>query len=294
MEKIVQLQAMLHVRHGVMIIGDPMSGKTKTNNILAESLTTLAERKIPEQHEFKVQSTIINPKSITMAQLYGCFDPETHEWSDGVLATTFRDMATSTAQERKWIILDGPADPAWIENLNTVLDDSKKLCLMSGEIVHLSPWMRMLFELSDLNFASPATVSRCGMIYMESPKLGWRPVMLSYLASLPESFSEEQKSLLSDMFEWLVPACLKLIKDCPLNIRYSELHLFSSLTRIFSAVIDVPGLKANKTKVETITLQTVFIFSIIWGLCSTIPEGSKKKFDTFFRNLIDGMVKGRE
>ena len=132
------------------------------------------------------------------------------------------------------------------------------------------------------------------MIYMESHKLGWRPVMLSYLASLPESFSEEQKSLLSDMFEWLVPACLKLIKDCPLNIRYSELHLFSSLTKIFSAVIDVPGVKENKTKVDTITLQTVFIFSIIWGLCSTIPEGSKKKFDTFFRNLIDGLVKGRD
>ena len=44
---------------------------------------------------------IINPKSITMTQLYGLFDPYTHEWSDGVLGGTFREMATATSQERK-------------------------------------------------------------------------------------------------------------------------------------------------------------------------------------------------
>ena len=65
------------------------------------------------------------------------------------LAWPIRDMATATTEERKWIVLDGPVDPAWIENLNTVLDDSKKLCLMSGEIVHLSTWMRMLFEVRE-------------------------------------------------------------------------------------------------------------------------------------------------
>ena len=86
---------------------------------------------------------------------------------------------------------------------------------------------------------------RCGMIYMESHKLGWRPLMKSYLSQLPETFSPEQKTLLSELFEWLVPACLKTIKDTPLNIRYSELHLFTSLTKIFSAVMDVPNMKTT-------------------------------------------------
>jgi len=68
-----------------------------------------------------------------------------------------------------------------------------QLCLTSGEIMSLSEPMTMMFEPEDLAVASPATVSRCGMIYMEPKSLGFDPLVQSWLAQLPEVIGAKER-----------------------------------------------------------------------------------------------------
>ncbi|KAJ3084466.1 Dynein heavy chain 7, axonemal [Rhizoclosmatium hyalinum] len=286
-EKIIQLYEMMLVRHGYMLVGEPFSGKTSAYRVLADGMSDLCVSQGTDVEFQKVQVKVINPKSITMGQLYGQFDPVSHEWTDGVLATSFRSFASSPSPDRKWVIFDGPVDAIWVENMNTVLDDNKKLCLMSGEIIQLSNTMSLVFEVMDLAVASPATVSRCGMVYLEPERMGWRPLVKSWIETL-DFLSPDNSQYLNQLFELLVPPSLLCAKrDCKEVSPTSEIGLVKSLTQVLDSLLDeFRNSPQSATQDDLRRLECKFVFSLIWSVGGSVDQQSQVKFDAFLRDLI--------
>ncbi|XP_029291775.1 dynein heavy chain 12, axonemal [Cottoperca gobio] len=288
LQKMIQTYEMMIVRHGFMLVGEPFAGKTKVLHVLADTLTLMNERGNGEEE--KIIYMTLNPKSITIGQLFGQFDLVSHEWTDGIVANTFREFASADTPERKWVVFDGPVDTLWIESMNTVLDDNKKLCLMSGEIIQMSNQMSLIFEAMDLSQASPATVSRCGMIYMEPSQLGWEPLVISWMNNLPDALqSPDNRSRLLELFHWLLPPALRMLrKHCREVVSTSNSNTVVSLCRLFEMLLTEPVKTSHGDKNIITWIMAAFAFSLVWSVGGSCDADSREKFSEFFRMIVSG------
>ena len=104
MTKCIQLYETLVVRHGLMVVGPTGAGKSQVISVLANALTMLRKKEITGNKYQLVKQTHMNPKSITLGQLYGEFDKNTHEWNDGILSVAIRDCARDATPDLKWCV----------------------------------------------------------------------------------------------------------------------------------------------------------------------------------------------
>lgn len=148
-----------------MVVGETGTGKTTLIRNLQQSINKLSLDS--EEHEpCKIYQ--LNPKSVTNSELFGWNDILTNTFTHGIVSKIIQGALEEPENIKKWVLFDGPVDADWIENMNTVLDDNKMLCLPDGKRIKLPNQFLMLFEVENLNVASPATVSRCGMVYLDN------------------------------------------------------------------------------------------------------------------------------
>ncbi|KAL0104886.1 hypothetical protein PUN28_016497 [Cardiocondyla obscurior] len=149
----VQLNDLLKSRTGVAIVGPPGSGKTSIRSCLAEAMAKTGE---------PVQQIIVYPGAVPKSRLLGYVNPRTREWKEGVLSSA----VTSAGNTATWIIFNGDVEPEWAEALNSALDDNRLLTLPNGIGIKLGNGTRFIFETHKLADASPATVSRLGVLHL--------------------------------------------------------------------------------------------------------------------------------
>lgn len=324
LSKSQQLFDTLTTRHGLMLVGLTMTGKSTVMDSLMTALSNLGKRTEALKHLstrylsyfIKTQKTTCNPKSISMTELYGDVNPLTREWQDGVFSSIVRDLVKQAASgdtSRHWVVFDGPVDAIWIENLNTVLDDSKMLCLVNGERIRIPETISLLFEVQDLRVASPATVSRCGMVYVDEETLGdgWTP-LLKTLSRAAEAeigerwrhnrFLELCKIFLPELISFTRKNCKEYIKTVNGQLASTMFYLLkATMLQLVQLVDSVEGGDAKKdsrsssrrSTAKTLALvigdslfDSIFVQSCVWGVGGNLADGFRGLFSTKILGLM--------
>ena len=176
-KKMIQLKESLDQRMGCVVVGPSGCGKSTLWRVLKAAMIKCGAA---------VVTYVMNPKSMPRERLLGHMDLDTREWADGVLTDAARKVVKESSEVHCWIICDGDVDPEWIESLNSVLDDNHLLTLPNGERISFGSNVNFLFETHDLKFASPATVSRMGMIFLSDEDLDVARLVQKWLTSFPQ------------------------------------------------------------------------------------------------------------
>ncbi len=260
-EKVIQLHCMLSNRIGCLLLSPTLCGKTTLWKVLKESLVACGQHVIV--HAF-------NPKALPREKLLGSISPGSRDWSDGILTKLVKDAASHPVSTRSWIIFDGDIDPEWIENLNSALDDNRVLTLPNGDRISLGTNVNFIFETNDITFASPATISRMGLMHLTTEDINVELIVGRWVQNQPELHR-------GDLKKWIEMYLMKVI---PLSVQFSLYNEASPATILLNTL----------TQLNEFSNETNFIRNIMRGICSGMELASRETFLLKVRNLISNFT----
>ncbi|PNF33091.1 Dynein heavy chain 10, axonemal [Cryptotermes secundus] len=285
--RVMQLYETMMTRHSAVIVGPTGGGKTVVIETLVKAQTSLG---------LATKLFVLNPKACSVTELYGALHPITRDWTDGLLSCIFRDINRPTDKmERRYVLFDGDVDPLWTENMNSVMDDNKILTLANGERIRLLDHCALLFEAGSLQYASPATVSRAGVVYVEPRNLGYKPYWDRWLRSRP---GDEEKAQLEDLFVQYVDPQIKhiiegqmgLMQATPLKTVIPQRGLNMIMQLCFMIDVLIPAREDPSKQVTGELLECLFLQALYCSLGASLETEGRSQFDIYTKKLC-GMPK---
>ena len=257
-QKVLQLYEALNQRMGVVIVGPSGSGKSTLLSILRSAL---------EKLKIRVPLHVMNPKAMPRTQLLGNMDTDTREWTDGVLTAAARMVVKepTDGSTKSWILCDGDVDPEWVESLNSVLDDNKLLTMPNGERIQFGPNVNFIFETHSLSYASPATVSRVGMIFLSEEDVDPKSAVTSWLAKQPDVVRPALELWMEEYFYKAVNMLLEMKGNVVETTRMGIVN-------------------TGLSHLSGVSEKTEFTIGLIRGLGSLLPPAEREDYS---RSIFD-------
>ncbi|ETN06717.1 hypothetical protein PPTG_12758 [Phytophthora nicotianae INRA-310] len=297
--KVTQLYDTQLVRHGIALVGPAGSGKSEILRTLQTALG--CHTRIPHRQ------VRLNPKAVRAEELFGETDRLSGEWVDGVFAAIWAKFNDRSRKDVSWLVCDGPVDAVWIENLNTVLDDNKLLTLANGDRLPMTDNCKLLFEVEDLRNASPATVSRAGIVYVSDTDLDWQPVAQRWLRMRPDSqraaLTRSMRAFVGEttgsgqLFEFLARRCR------PVMI-VPRVALIQSCLNLLQSLLERSELSENSQADLELELERLFAFALSWAIGGVLDLEDRMKLHhyliekapatTFPSSIAAGSQEGQE
>nr|CEL69705.1 TPA: Dynein heavy chain 10, axonemal [Neospora caninum Liverpool] len=284
-DKVIQLYETMNSRHSTMLVGATGGGKTVIINTLAAAQKAA--------FDCPVKLFVINPKAQSTNELYGVLDPVSRDWTDGLLSKIFREInqpLPAGKSERRYVVFDGDVDAVWVENMNSVMDDNRLLTLSNGERIRLEKHCALLFEVDDLQYASPATISRCGMVYVDPRNLGVGPYFDKWVRG---KNSEVATETLEYLFDKYMQPCIDFVLKqkrtddlgpAPvLTVPRTDLNLVQQMCHLIDILLPEDAVHSAAPD----RLESVFLFALVWSFGVALVGDEWPRFDSFLRKIAN-------
>ncbi|OWF37572.1 Dynein heavy chain 5, axonemal [Mizuhopecten yessoensis] len=283
MTKCKQLFNISQVHNGVIVAGPPGSGKSTCIQTLVDSLSisgrgtsrqsqgSRATNPAESMHKLiKINPMVVDDEALMFGSLN-----QNHDWIDGIFTNAVRKANRNLSTT--WLCLDGPLNQGWADNFNSILSGDKVLHLKNGDKLFLSDNIILIFETDSLDDASPATIARSGIVYLDKDVLGWKPLADAWI----ESRTPQEIHVLQRAFQkTLDPIAQFVLQEAKPSLKLSLVGMFKTCLGLLSAML------ADNIEIGgELHIERLYLFCLIWTFGGLLNPADRKGFSDLLKTL---------